>query len=108
LIKKEIESKIHQNTKTAGKTTNTKPVLFPAAIRHLFIFQFPVHQVLKNSIKTPFTPELHNPGTMKRHQHLDILNKEIGNFSYLPNHFIQPYLILRLQYIFRLRYLDVV
>jgi hypothetical protein len=55
---------------TAGKTTSTKPVLFPAAIRHLFIFQFPVDGFLKNIIKTPFTPELHNPGTMKRHQSL--------------------------------------
>ena len=52
------------------ENTSTKPVLFPAAIRHLFIFQFPVDGFLKNIIKTPFTPELHNPGTMKRHQSL--------------------------------------
>ena len=68
---------------TAGKTTSTKPVLFPAAIRHLFIFQFPAHQVLKNIIKTPFTPELPNPGTMKRHQSLFLFHVIQNRFDML-------------------------
>ena len=68
-----------QNQKTIGKTTSTEHSSFPYRYRHLFIFQFPVHQVLKNIIKTPFTPELHNPGTMKRHQSLFyfIINKNL-------------------------------